>query len=203
MISPHAPKFRTAPPAPERVARPVLLLSLVTGGLLGLMALVFVWALQLHFESGDRERLSGHLQAARQLIATVDNTAALAALPALLNATFSDERDVAVRVQGGGNQPLFEQGQRAAIPDALLARPSAVAQPGPLVTWVQDGRTWRGAALRQRMPMDGSAPLTVAVAIDIEAHAGFVVRLRWVLLGYVLLATLGFAGVAHRVLRGG
>jgi hypothetical protein len=127
----------------------------------------------------------------------VDNTAALAALPARLDAAFCDEPDLAVRVQGAWDQPLFEQGQRGAIAPALLERASAVAQPGPLMTWVEKGRTWRGAALRQRMPMEGAAPLTVAVAIDIQPHAAFVARLRWVLAAYVLLATLVFAGVAH------
>ena len=163
---------------------------------LGLLAAVGVLALQLHFEARDRAQLQAHLQAVRALLVSVDNPGALAALPARLQATLGDEPALAVRVQGALGQPLYEQGADAAMPPALLARPRS-AQPAPLVAWRHAGRSWRGSALQMRMPLDGAAPLTVALALDIEPHAAFARHFGWALAAYALLATAAFAALAR------
>ena len=58
----------------------------------------------------------------------------------------------------------------AALPASLMAQPSA-AHPIALLQWQQDGHSWRGGALLMRLPLDGAAPLTVAMALDIKAAA--------------------------------
>ena len=102
-----------------------------------------------------------------------------------------------MRVQDPLGQPLYQQGPDTDLPEALLARPSAAAQPAPLVTWRQDGHAWRGSAMLIRMPLDGAAPLTVAMALDIAPQATFLTSFGWVLAGYVLLAALGLALLAR------
>ena len=191
----------TALPAAARggATRLALLLTAACALLLALLAVVSLLALQLHFESRDRERLHAQLQAARALLTSVDHAAALAALPARLHHAFADEGDLAVRVQGALGQPLYEQGPQASLPAHLLARPSP-AQPAPLLSWHLDGRAWRGSAVLMRLPLDGAAPLTVALALDIGAQDAFVTRLRWTLIAYVLLAALAFALLARWLL---
>ncbi|WP_333705147.1 hypothetical protein [Ottowia beijingensis] len=182
------------PPSATRLA---LWLTAACTLALALLAAVSLLALNLHFESRDRERLHAHLAEARALLARVDQTAALTSLPAQLRAQFGDEADLAVRVQDPLGQPLYQQGPNTDLPEALLARPSAAAQPAPLVTWRQDGHAWRGSAMLIRMPLDGAAPLTVAMALDIAPQATFLTSFGWVLAGYVLLAALGLALLAR------
>ncbi|MDO5692905.1 MAG: hypothetical protein Q4G70_10555 [Pseudomonadota bacterium] len=172
-------------------------LTAVSALALALLALVSLLALNLYFESRDRDRLHAHLAQARVLVARVDQTAALTLLPRQLFDEFGDERDLAVRVQGPLGQPLYEQGAHAEMPASLLGQPSAAAQPAPLVSWRQDGRAWRGSAMLMRLPLEGAAPLTVAVAVDIQAQAAFVTSAVWVLAGYVLLASLVLALLAR------
>lgn len=172
-----------------------LWLTIVTGVLLALLATVTLMAVQLHFEAHDRALLHSHLERARVLLARVDDTAALSQLPGELAAAFGDEHELAVRVQGPLGQALYEQAPAAAMPARLLQRP-AVAPPVPLIDWTEAGHFWRGSALLMRLSMDGSAPLTVAMALDVGRDQAFVIRLRLVLAGYVLLATLGFALLA-------
>ena len=179
--------------SPTRLA---LGLSAACALLLALLAAISLLALQLHFESRDRTQLQSHLQTTRGLLTGVDNAAALAALPARLQAALADEPQLAVRVQGGLGQPLYEQGPPAALPASLMAQPSA-AHPIALLQWQQDGHSWRGGALLMRLPLDGAAPLTVAMALDIQAQTIFLSSLRWALLAYVLLATLLFGLLAR------
>ena len=188
----------TPPPAATRLA---LWLTAACALALALLAAVSLLALNLHFESRDRERLHAHLAEARALLSRVDQTAALAALPAQLQAHFSDERELAVRVQGAYGQPLYEQGPDAGWPAELLARPRAVAQPAPLVTWRHQGGAWRGSAVLLRLPLDGAAPLTVAMALEIGPQAAFLASFGWVLAAYVLLAALLLALLARWLAR--
>lgn len=194
-IAAHHATHRTADAA-RAARRLAALLTAACALAMGLLAAVGVLALQLHFEARDRSQLQAHLQAARALLVSVDHAGALAALPARLQASFGDEHALAVRVQGAFGQPLYEQGAQAALPPALLAAPHA-AQPAPLVDWRQDGRAWRGSALIMQVPLDGAAPLTVAMALDIEPHAAFTRHFGWALAAYVLLATLAFALLAR------
>ena len=48
-----------------------------------------------------------------------------------------------------------------------------------------------------RLPLDGAAPLTVAMALDVQPQARFLASLRWALVGYVLLAALLFGLLAR------
>lgn len=183
------------PPIARATRRLSLWLTLVAGVLLALLATVTLLAVQMHFEAQDRALLHGHLERARTLLARVDNTALLSALPAELAETLGDEHGLAVRIQNPLGQPLYEQAPIAAMPPRLLARP-AVAQPAPLVDWVERGHFWRGSALLMRMPMDGAAPLTVAMALDVGKDQTFVQRLQLVLIAYVLLASAVFGMLA-------
>ncbi len=184
----------TPPPAATRLA---LWLTAACALALALLAAVSLLTLRLHFESRDRERLHAHLAEARAMLTRVDQTAALAALPAQLQAHFSDERELAVRVQGAYGQPLYEQGADAGWPAELLARPPAAAQPAPLETWHHQGGHWRGSAVLLRLPLDGAAPLTVAMALEIGPQAAFLTSFGWVLAAYVLLAALLLALLAR------
>ena len=167
---------------------------------LSLLAAVALLALNLHFEARDRERLHRHVEQARGLLARVDNTAALAGVPQTFVAEFGQRPDLAVRIQGAYAQPLWELRPEAQIPETLMDRPG-LSPPAPLVTWRDDAHVWRGIAMRVPLPMPGAAPLTVAMALDIQPHEHFVANLRRVLIAYVLLATAIGALLTHWVAR--
>ncbi|MDO5288828.1 MAG: hypothetical protein Q4F13_04255 [Pseudomonadota bacterium] len=179
----------------------VRVLAAVAALALGVVAGVCLLALHLFFESGDRDRLHAHLQETSALLARVDDTAALAALPGWLHQRFGDEPGLAVRVQGAHGQPLYEQAAHAAMPAALLARPHAAA-PVPLVSWREQGRAWRGSALIMRVPLDGAAPLVVAMAVDVQRQHAFFTTLGAVLLGLVLAGWLALGLLAGWARRG-
>jgi hypothetical protein len=189
------------PPSPRRLA---LVLTAAATLALALLAAVVLLALQLHFEARDRDQLQRELAQARQVLAGVDDTAALAAMPARLaerfDERFNEQAALAVRIQNPLGQPLYERLPAAAMPPALLAQP-ALAPPAPLLSWDADGSRWRGSALLMRMPLDGAAPLTVAVALRIERDTHFLQRLRWVLGAYVALAALALGALAQRAGR--
>ena len=167
---------------------------------LALLAAAVLLAVQMHFEEGDRELLHRALEQARQVLAGVDDTAALAEMPARMADAFERQGALAVRIQGPMSQPLYEKLPRAALPPALLAQP-ALAPPAPLLTWRADGARWRGSALVMRMPLDGAAPLTVAVALQVERDDDFLHRLRQVLAVYVLLAALTLSALTWWLCR--
>ena len=183
----RAERAATLPKAPTAGTRPALWLGALAGLLLALLAAVALLAVQLHFEARDRALLHGHLEHARSLLAGVDDASALSGLPMQLSAAFGDEHALAVRIQDPLGQPLYEQAPVAAMPPRLLARP-AVAAPVPLVDWRQDDHAWRGSAMLMRLALDGAAPLTVAMALDVGQDQAFVQRLGLVLAAYVLLA---------------
>lgn len=184
---------------PSLTTRLTLLFALVASVALTVLGGVTLLALNLHFETQDRGTLHSHMQQARALLSRVDNTGALAALPAQLQAAFASHHDLAVRVQGAYAQTLFDQ-QSAGMPTRLLAHP-ATAHPVPLLTWQEPAnhdshegaRLWRGSAMMMPLPMEGAAPLTVAMALDIHHHEAFIASFRNALLSYVGLAALACA----------
>jgi len=185
--SPLSPPTSRSPAAQAwRLALPLAGAAVLA---LALLAVAVLLAVQMHFEEGDRELLLRDLEQARQILAGVDDTAALAEMPARMADAFDRQGALAVRIQGPLGQPLYEKQPKAAMPPALLTQP-ALAPPAPLVTWRSDGARWRGSALVMRMPLDGAAPLTVAVARQVEREEDFLRRLRQVLAAYVLLAAL-------------
>lgn len=164
---------------------------------LALLAGACLLALYLFFESGDRARLHAHLQQARALLAQVDDAATLSALPVRLRDSFASLPDLAVRIQGPYGQTLYEQGAQADMPAALLAR-APLAPPAPLLRWSAQGRAWRGGALTMRMPLEGAAPLTAAVALDVQRQQAFLARLACALAAYLVLACALLAWLARR-----
>jgi len=202
--APVPPDTPPVQPAARPRANPAthlaLCLSALAGVALALLAAAALLAVQLHFEARDRALLHGHLEHARSLLGRVDNTAALSELPAHLAAAFGDQHALAVRVQDPLGQPMYEQAPVADMPPRLLARP-AVAAPAPLVDWRQDDHVWRGSALLMRLALDGAAPLTVAMALDVGQDQAFVRRLGLVLSAYVLLMVPLLALLARWLVR--
>ncbi|MFT4195541.1 hypothetical protein [Ottowia sp.] len=198
-MNPPAPPLAAPADAPARTPMPprrlALTLAAAAALLLALLAAVVLLALRMHFEAQGRALLHRELAQAQQVLAGVDDTAALAAMPARMADVFGAQPALAVRIQGPLGQPLYEKLPRANLPPALLARP-ALAPPGPLVTWQADGTHWRGSALVMRMPLDGAAPLTVAMALEVAHDEDFLRHLRAVLAAYVLLAALALAALA-------
>lgn len=181
--------------------RLTVLLAAVASAALALLGSVTLSALDDHFEAQDRGTLHSHLQQARLMIAQVADGAALEALPAQFDHAFGSHRDLAVRVQGAPGQPLFTQ-NAITVPADLLRQPGE-AHPTATLTWREGEHAWRGSAMRMPLSIDGAAPLTVAMALDIHHHETFIANFRKALIGYVLLTALGCALLAWWAVRQG
>ncbi|MBQ9578773.1 MAG: hypothetical protein IJR28_04505 [Ottowia sp.] len=162
-----------------------------------LLALAVALALQMFFESSERARLGAHERQVREVLASTDSAAALAALSERMQRRFGALPDVALRVQGAYGQILYEQG--APVPRQALSR-AAAAAPAPLLHWRDgDGRLWRGKVVMMRMPLESAAPLVVALALDVQQQRLFGLRLQAALVLYVLLAAAVLLWLARRV----
>ena len=181
--------------------RLTVLLAAVASAALALLGAVTLWALDDHFEAQDRGTLHSHLQQARLMIAQVADGAMLKALPAQFQSAFSSHHDLAVRVEEGAGQPLFEQ-NASSMPKNWTRQPSE-ADPTPTHTWRDGEHAWRGSAMRMPLSINGVAPLTVAMALDIHHHETFIANFRKALIGYVLLTALGCALLAWWAVRQG
>mgnify|MGYP001159259938 CR=1 FL=1 len=181
--------------------RLTLLLTVVASIALVVLGGVTLWALNAHFEAQDQGTLHSHLQQARLMIAPVDDAAGLATLPTQFHQAFASHHDLAIRVLDANGRTLFEQ-NATGMPADWWRHPNET-HPVATMTWREGEHAWRGSAMRMSLSMDGAAPLTVAMALDIHHHELFTTNFRHALMGYVLLTAAGCALLAWWAVRQG
>ena len=86
-----------------------LLFTLVSSGMLALLGVVTLIALDAHFESQDRDTLRSHLRPMQALVASIDEPAALASLPGRLQPLLAGHDNLAVAVRDPAGRLLFSQ----------------------------------------------------------------------------------------------
>lgn len=177
-----------------------LLFTLVSSGMLALLGVVTLIALDAHFESQDRDTLRSHLRPMQALVASIDEPAALASLPGRLQPLLAGHDNLAVAVRDPAGRLLFSQHFGQQPPP--MARPEA-AMPAALTSWDDGDRAWRGAAVAIPTALAQLSPVTVTVALDMHHHDVFIESFRRVLIASVLLCAIGCAvGGGWAVRRG-
>lgn len=164
---------------------------------------VIALAMDRHFQEQDRAELQAKLDLTASALYRVHDSADLDRLPQFLDDALIGQHGLSILITNGDGRLLFAtSGANSAfprLPDNILSTPGTRRQP-PLLTWEQDGQSWRGllASLLSSDPM--AKPLQVLVALDIGHHRQFLAdfhRTLWlaVLLTIAAIALLGWIAV--------
>lgn len=177
------------------------LFAIVASIALVILGWVTIIALDQHFEAQDRYVLDGKIQLARNLVMRVSTPADLAALPGQFRDAFASHDDLALAVLGPDGKTLYAN-KAARFPPALFKHVTAVREPD-FELW-QDGSQRRyGTAITVLTRMPATAPVTVAVAIDVKHHAVFISKFQRAMAMYVVVAALVCGLLGWLVVRQG
>jgi two-component system heavy metal sensor histidine kinase CusS len=161
---------------------------LVVGYLIGSLV-------EAHFEEIDLNDLNGKLELVRHTLVTARAPSDMAIVPQRLADALVGHHGLSVAVLGADRKMLFTS-PHAAFPAALLEVPpdNDASVRNRLMTWTQDGQTYRGIAAAAVTGITGQAPATVVVAVNIVHHqvfmAAFQRSLWWAIAASIALTAL-------------
>ena len=140
---------------------------LVIGYLIGTLV-------ETHFEEIDLNDLNGKLELVRHTLAKARAPGDMDAVAQRLADALVGHGGLSVAVLGADRKMLFASPD-AVFPGTLLERPpdetsSAHAR---LVTWEQNGQTYRGISAVAITGVEGQPPVTIVAAVNIEHHQMF------------------------------
>ena len=182
--------------------RLTLLFTAASTAVLLALGLLIGNAVEQHFVEQDMDLMQGKLHLAGHLLEKVRSPSEFAELPAQLEDALVGHHELDVVVRDAAGQTLFATAG-AGFPPALLER-SAVSSPPQPQFWQQDGPSGRqprrGIAALLPTGIPGSAPILVAVAVDITHHEHFMASFQRTLWLFVAVAAalaglLGWAAV--------
>lgn len=176
--------------------RIALLFAVVVAAVLGMLGFVLDRAVDAHFRDMDQHILAGKLELVGNLLAKAADRAALDALPQQLDDALVGHQGLALAVLDGAGRVWFASTAET-FPHPLLE--AARRHERSLITWVGDGRPYRGLAARMPAGVAEGGPYTVAVALDIRHHAEFMHQFRRTLALAMGLAALVTAGLGWAV----
>jgi signal transduction histidine kinase len=158
-------------------------------------------ALDKHFEAQDRDVLDGKIQLARNLVTRIDSSTSLAALPGQFRDAFVGHHDLAVTLLSPDGKTLYAN-EAVRFPAALLDHANA-ARKADFKQWQDGGRRLYGTAIAFSTRMPGTAPVIVAVAVDVNHHAVFISKFQRAMGMYVVVAALVCGLLGWLVVRQG
>ena len=151
-------------------------------------------SIERHFEDLDREALQAKLMLARHAIAQVSSPAELTRLPLQLGVSASGHHDLLMQITGPDHHIILAAPNGEFSGDWQSSDPtkSLDSQSAQMLQWSQGGHSYRGMQATLPTAMPGTAPLEVAVAVDIAHHQVFMDNLLhtlWLFVGGAALAT--------------
>lgn len=167
-------------------ARLTLLFTLGSAAVLLAFGWLVMATITSHFDELDRDELSGKLDYAAQLVATLDRPLTQAVVAKELATTFAGHHELAMQIRGPGGAIWF------ASPDVEFSVNGPTAS--GLARWHAGGRTFHG--LQRTLPTQATADgaLTLTLALDTAHHDQFLQGFRWTLWLFVACA-VGLMGV--------
>ncbi|MBC3879504.1 heavy metal sensor histidine kinase [Undibacterium sp. FT79W] len=177
------------------------LFAIVASIALAILGGVTMIALDKHFEAQDRDVLDGKIQLARNLVTRIDSSTSLAALPGQFRDAFVGHHDLAVTLLSPDGKTLYAN-EAVRFPAALLDHANA-ARKADFKQWQDGGRRLYGTAIAFSTRMPGTAPVIVAVAVDVNHHAVFISKFQRAMGMYVVVAALVCGLLGWLVVRQG
>jgi two-component system, OmpR family, heavy metal sensor histidine kinase CusS len=168
---------------------------LVVGTLVGSL-------LEKHFEEQDLIELNGKLELVRHTLAEVHTRSDLAAMEKNLADALVGHPDLSVTVLGPDQHVLFTT-PNAKFATHLLEQTSIgeSSRSTKLVTWKQEGETYRGMSADATTSIVGLPPAIVALAINIEHHRAFLKAFHndlWLAIAAGIMLTILLGWIAAR-----
>lgn len=163
-------------------ARLTLLFTLGSAAVLLAFGWLVMATMTSHFDELDRDELSGKLDYAAQLVATMDRPLTQAVVAKELATTFAGHHELAMQIRGPGGAIWF------ASPGVEF--PVNGTTTSGFDRWHAGGRTFHG--LQKTLPTKTTADgaLTLILALDTAHHDQFLQGFRWTLWFFVACAVV-------------
>lgn len=182
--------------------RLTLLFAIVSSGVLLAFSAIVISAIEKHFVEQDSEALRGKMILVESAVARVRAPEELRALGQLLHDAFVGHDDLVVVALAPDGTTLHASADTV-FPLEQVRRIASDDRAGTF-DWRAGDKEYRGLARTIRSGIPSAAPIVVAVAIDIDHHATFMVRFGKTLSALATAAALtcGLLGwlIAHRSL---
>ena len=157
---------------------------------------VVVQSVEAHFLEIDRHEIEGKLSLVRNLLSKVDAPVDLDAMPGQLDDALVGHHGLSVAlIAKDGSIWFASQGQD--FPVAPLVQ----AEPGRILTWTENGRTYRGLTAPVAIGLQDSSRFTAAISLDITHHRQFRSEFLALLTFTTMLAALITAALGWLVTR--
>ncbi|MEW5967451.1 MAG: heavy metal sensor histidine kinase [Pseudomonadota bacterium] len=163
--------------------------------LLGLGWIV-VRSVETHFLEIDRHEIEGKLTLVRNLLAKVDAPLDLDAIPGQLDDALVGHHGLSVALIAQDGSIWFTS-QAQDFPVAPLLQ----AEPGRILTWTNNGRTYRGLTAPVAIGLQEPSRLAAAISLDITHHRQFRSEFLALLTFTTMLAALITAALGWLVTR--
>jgi len=181
-------------------ARISLLFSACAAVVLLGLGWVVIQSMEAHFLEIDRHEIEGKLTLVQNLLAKVDAPVDLDALPGQLDDALVGHHGLSVALIAKDGSIWFT----SQVQDFPVT-PLLQAEPGRILTWTENGRTYRGLTTPVAIGLQDSLRFTAAISLDITHHrqfrSEFLALLTFTtILAALITATLGWL-VTHLGLR--
>jgi len=177
------------------------LFALVSSGVLLAFSGIVISAIEKHFVEQDKEALQGKIVLIESAVRRVSTPDALPALSQLLHDAFVGHDDLVVlALTPDGNTLHASTGVSFPID---RVRHAASTQSADTFDWHEGEQIFRGLAKTIASNIPGAEPMVVAVAIDIDHHATFMVRFEKTLSALATTAALACGLFGWFVVRRG
>ena len=153
---------------------------------------VVVQSVETHFMEIDRHEIEGKLTLVRNFLAKVEAPVDLDAIPGQLDDALVGHHGLSVALIAPDGSIWFT----SQAPDFPLA-PLLRAEPGRILTWVDNGRTYRGLTAPVAIGLQRPSHMVAAISLDITHHrqfrSGFLILLTLTtVLAALITAALGW-----------
>lgn len=157
---------------------------------------VVVQSMEAHFLEIDRHEIEGKLSLVRNLLSKVDAPVDLDTIPSQLDDALVGHHGLSVALIDKDGAIWFTS-QAQDFPIALLLQ----TEPGRILTWTENGRTYRGLMAPVAIGLQDASRFTAAISLDITHHRQFRSEFLALLTFTTMLAALITAALGWLVTR--
>lgn len=179
--------------------RLTLLFASVSTAVLLALGLLVGSLVERHFEELDAELLWSEFNRIANVVGRAHSTQELEAIPGQHPESLIGNHGMTALILRPDGSRLFGS-SGAGFPESLLAG-ARTKSPGPILWTAPNGQAYRGIASFAETGVEGTGPVIVAVATDLEHHEQFMSSFRtalWLVVGTAAVLSTLFGWVAVR-----